>query len=234
MTRRPEPHSPGSASEPIGRREGVLRALRVAEGPMTVIDLAEVLGIHRNTVRFHLDSLLSSGQVERVRATPTGPGRPPQAFRPTRGMDPTGTRNYQLLARILVDHVAAGPDPSRAALGTGRAWGEQLGQSHSQDPASGLGRPARNGVTKLVGLLSELGFEPEEVSGGTRVNRIALRNCPFLDLVESRTHVVCPIHLGLMQGVLASAGSTLTVERLDPFAEPNLCLAHLGPAPRTS
>ncbi|MGZ4289361.1 MAG: transcriptional regulator, partial [Gaiellaceae bacterium] len=45
--------------------------------------------------------------------------------------------------------------------------------------------------------------------------------------VESRTHIVCPIHLGLMQGAMAAAQSPVTVERLEPFVEPMLCVAHL-------
>jgi predicted ArsR family transcriptional regulator len=57
-----------------------------------------------------------------------------------------------------------------------------------------------------------------------------LRQCPFLDLVGTQARVICPVHLGLMQGVLGSLGATVTVERLDPFVEPDLCLARLGSA----
>ena len=41
------------------------------------------------------------------------------------------------------------------------------------------------------------------------------------------------MHLGLMQGALATLGSSATVEQLDPFAEPDLCVAHLSPAGNT-
>jgi predicted ArsR family transcriptional regulator len=45
--------------------------------------------------------------------------------------------------------------------------------------------------------------------------------------------VVCPVHLGLMRGVLESAGAAVTVDRLDPFVHPDLCVAHLADAPAT-
>src|SRR2546430_7522785 len=57
-------------------------------------------------------------------ALPICPGRPPQLFRPVRGMDPTGPRRYQLMAEILADQLAAGPDPAAHAIQAGRAWAE--------------------------------------------------------------------------------------------------------------
>jgi predicted ArsR family transcriptional regulator len=82
-----------------------------------------------------------------------------------------------------------------------------------------------------VDLLGDLGFSPEHRptdSGG----QIGLRHCPFLDLVETQARVVCPLHLGLMQGAATALGASVTVERLEPFAEPDLCLVHLGGAHR--
>lgn len=219
------------AREPAtaSRRGSLLTALRESHTPLGVGELAERLGIHPNTVRFHLDTLVRTGQVERVQGAPAGPGRPPLAFRMSPGMDPTGPRNYQLLAGMLVDQLAAEPDAPGRGLAAGRAWGHQL---HTPAPAR-RGRRRPDGVEQLVDLMADLGFEPERRSSNGS-GQIALRNCPFLDLVESRTHVVCPIHLGLMQGAMEAARSLVTVERLEPFVEPGLCLAHLGPAPDRS
>jgi predicted ArsR family transcriptional regulator len=55
-----------------------------------------------------------------------------------------------------------------------------------------------------------------------------LRHCPFLEVAADRSSVVCPVHLGLMQGALDAWDAPLTVDRLDPFVEPDLCLAHLS------
>ena len=56
---------------------------------------------------------------------------------------------------------------------------------------------------------------------------IRLRHCPFLELAEGYDQVVCAIHLGLMQGALTGLGAPVTATRLEPFAEPGACLAHL-------
>jgi predicted ArsR family transcriptional regulator len=40
---------------------------------------------------------------------------------------------------------------------------------------------------------------------------------------------VCSLHLGLMRGVLAESRAPLVAERLDPFVDTSLCLAHLSP-----
>jgi len=58
-----------------------------------------------------------------------------------------------------------------------------------------------------------------------------LRHCPFLELAETSAQVVCPVHLGLMQGAMDAWGAPVDVDRLDAFVEPDLCLAHLTPVP---
>ena len=84
-----------------------------------------------------------------------------------------------------------------------------------------------------MSLLDTLGFAPEldddrphaHPEGGP--SQIRLRNCPFLELASSKPQIACSIHLGLMRGALDAWGSPVTVDRLDPFAEPDLCVAHL-------
>src|ERR1700745_4225562 len=66
--------------ESVSRRREVLRVLRASPDPMSIVAIAEVLGVHPNTVRFHLDSLVGDGQVEHVEPDRKGPGRPPLMF----------------------------------------------------------------------------------------------------------------------------------------------------------
>jgi predicted ArsR family transcriptional regulator len=82
-------------------------------------------------------------------------------------------------------------------------------------------------LTRVIGALTELGFEPEPPGGG-RTREIRLRHCPFLDLVDEHADVICSLHLGLMQGALAALNGPVAVDRLDPFVEPDLCVAHLA------
>ena len=77
-------------------------------------------------------------------------------------------------------------------------------------------------------MFDELGFAPER-RGADGEHQVGLRHCPFLEVAENRTAVVCPVHLGIMQGALEAWGAPVTVERLDAFVEPDLCVAHLAP-----
>ena len=75
------------------RRREVLRSLRSSPAPMSIIAIAEQLGVHPNTVRFHLDNLLAENQVEQVEHGRKGPGRPPLMYQAVRQMDRGGTRH---------------------------------------------------------------------------------------------------------------------------------------------
>jgi hypothetical protein len=52
-----------------------------------------------------------------------------------------------------------------------------------------------------------------------------------LEVAEAYGHVVCAVHLGLMQGALAELRAPLTADSLEPFVEPSLCIASLGDLP---
>lgn len=217
------------SGEPGSRRFDVLRVLRAAGASMSIAQIADDLGVHPNTVRFHLETLVNDGRVEHAEAEHKGPGRPALMFRPIRQMDRGGPRSYRLLAEILSLGFAADSDPGSKALAAGRAWGQRL------DPPDPRGVPSgrEESIDHLVDLLDELGFEPErrEADGEEQVG---LRHCPFLELAETQKSVVCPIHLGLMQGALETWEAPVAIGRLDAFIEPDLCLAHLslagGPA----
>lgn len=119
-------------------RVTVLRLLSADTEPVTVGRLAEQLGQHPNTVREHLDALVADGRVERVRATPTGRGRPAwlyQAVVDTElgDFEGVGTNEfgdgpeYASLAIALIDQVASeSPDPLEVSRNAGERWGRSL------------------------------------------------------------------------------------------------------------
>ncbi|BCZ25227.1 transcriptional regulator [Mycobacterium senriense] len=218
-----------STGESAGRRRAVMRLLRASPDPMSIAGIAAELSVHPNTVRFHLDSLVADGQVEHVELDRKGPGRPPLMFRAVRQMDRGGPRHYRLLAEILATAFATERDPGPKALAAGRAWGQKMDAELHPVPDDAGG--AEEAIAHLIDVLDELGFAPERrVSDGEQ--QVGLRHCPFLELAENSSSVVCPVHLGLMQGAMETWGAPVSVDRLDPFVEPDLCVAHLTLAPK--
>jgi len=219
----------GEDADPSGRRAQLMQVLRAASEPRTILALADELQVHPNTVRFHLDTLQQAGHVEQVHGESTGRGRPPVLFRATRRMDPGGPTNYGLLARMLTDHLAnTSEDPIGTATAIGREWGAHLVGADTEPRTRPSGRA--HAVAEMVAVLDGVGFKPEQPLG-PRDPTVRLRHCPFLELVddaESR-RVVCSLHLGLMQGALSGVRGPVTVDRLDAFVEPDLCVARLAP-----
>ncbi len=213
-----------STGESVGRRREVLRLLRASPNPMSIAAIAEVLAVHPNTVRFHLDILVADGQVEHVELDRKGPGRPPLMFQAVRQMDRGGTRHFRLLAEVLASAFADEPDAGAKAVAAGRAWGRKLDSGIEAPPADVAS--ADDAISHLVHVLEDLGFAPERRTADGE-QQVGLRHCPFLELAENRTNVVCPVHLGLMRGALETWKAPVTVDRLEAFVEPDLCIAHL-------
>ena len=209
------------------RRRAVLEALRAAMGPLGVTDVATRVGIHPNTARFHLDTLVAEGAVESASEEPSGPGRPRTVYAPRRGMDRGGARGYQLLAEVLVSRLSATEqDAAAEAAEAGRAWGRCL----VEQPPPFQRVTEEEARNKLTVLLDDLGFAPEPIGAGSAPDRMRLRNCPFLELAEAYGPVVCSLHLGLVQGALGELRSPLVATGVEPFAEADVCVTHLTTA----
>lgn len=198
------------------RRQAVLRLLRDSAEPMDVAGLAERLGVHPNTVRFHLSSLESEARVVRVESVAEGRGRPRARYRSGPEPEPErAERRYDLLAGILLEGLPPDPGARARVRGSGEAWGRR----HAERSAGG----GTSAPDRLVAYLDEVGFAPRRT--GSRM--IELHNCPFREVFEERGDLVCAIHAGLMQGALAGWGNELTVAELEPFVRPGVCRARL-------
>ncbi|GGV00397.1 transcriptional regulator [Actinomadura cremea] len=218
----PEPGAPLGDS-----RTAVLEVLR-GYGPLGVREAAERTGLHLNTVRFHLDGLAEAGLAERAAEERGRPGRPRALYRAVDADE--GVRSYRLLAEILTSLVKSTmPDPARAALEAGRAWGRYLAERPA--PFENVG--AEEATRRLAAFMSGIGFgtrpepDPDEPA-------IRLVHCPFREIAAGNQDVICTLHHGLMQGALAQMEAPLTATGLEPFVEPHLCIARLGPAGETA
>jgi predicted ArsR family transcriptional regulator len=193
------------------------------DGPLDVRQLAQRVGLHVNTVRVHLNALVDAGLASAEPSAPRGRGRPRVTYRAAAEAGDDGGRRYRLLAEILTAFVArSGRNPGEQLEEVGASWGRYMAES----PAPFESVADAEAVGRLLALLDDLGFRPELAAGRRR--RILMRPCPFLELARSHQDLICPIHLGLMRGALAEVGASSRVTRLEPFARPDLCVAHLA------
>ena len=213
------------AGAPLGQsRAHVLDLLRAAGSPVGVRDIADQAGLHPNTARFHLDALVDAGLAARAPKERTTPGRPSMAYRAVAGGEPMGRRRYRLLAEMLTSLIAGMlPKPGEAAGEAGREWGRYL----TEPPPPYQRLDVGEAVERLTATMAEIGFAPEAVTDGTQY-QLRLRQCPFREVAENHQDVVCQLHLGLMRGALAQMRAPVTADRLQPFAEPSLCIAYLA------
>lgn len=183
-------------------------------------DAARAVGISRTLAAYHLDQLADAGLLAIAYARPEGRGGP-GAGRPaklyTRAHDEISVnippRNYHLLARMLAAAVATDSSGAVAAALTqaAREEGAQVG-------ASGSG---------LWTSLEEVGYEPREEDG-----LITLVNCPFHQVAQHQTELVCSMNYALVQGLLTGCGQDCRRAELAPGE--NRCCVLVHPEPRDS
>lgn len=206
------------------RRAQVLAHLRDATTPRSAADVAAATGLHINTARFHLDGLVSDGLADRAAEERDVPGRP-RVLYAARAVS-SGTRSFGLLAEMLTGLVASMAGAAPAATDAGRAWGRHL----VERPAPSEQVDADEATARLNRVLDSIGFEPEVGPTREDVTEIRLRHCPFREVAERHTDVVCAIHLGLMRGALEELRAPVEAESLEPFVTPNVCIARLRSA----
>src|SRR5215472_1235527 len=91
---------------PLGRsRASVLDMLQAADRPVDVREVAERMGLHANTARFHLEALVEAGLAVREAEDRETPGRPRIGYRAT-SAGPAGRRHYRLLAEMLASVIS--------------------------------------------------------------------------------------------------------------------------------
>jgi len=221
-------------------RVAVLEVLRSSDGPMDVPAIAELVGLHGNTVRSHLDQLVEAGLVESDVQVRTTPGRPRLLFCAVTAPAAKTEGSYKLLAEILAKGIHDGePEPGSVAAEAGRRWGHEieLRGGLSAEPIDSV-----RAVARVVALLGDVGFAPTigEVRGpGPGEARdtatvIEVHACPFYDVAREHPDVICAVHLGLIQGALDQMQAPPVALRLEPLVRPDLCLVHISPASPSS
>ncbi len=193
---------------------------------------AAAVGLGRGIASHHLDRLADEGllQVDFQRLNDRrgpGAGRPAKVYRRARVEIAVSVpaRDYELAGRVLADAVEiCGADDvpidtaiARAARDAGTRVGIEVKRRI----------PSRSDATaQRSALLDELrsrGFEPE-----VRDDVVVLHNCPFHQLAQTHTQLVCGMNLCLLDSVLDELGTTNLRAQLEP--EDDHCCVRLHAA----
>lgn len=222
------------------QRERVLRLVACATGAVDATEIATQMGLHVTTVRFHLDALCEDGSVARTRIKRDSVGRPRTGYVAVRDR-----LDYRSLAEILAmelgDTVA---ERRQRAERAGRRWAHRIltqdGAEATADPAepdeTASGPALQDRTGRVARAFERMGFGPEPTAPadggeGRRECTIRLHACPVRDLARSHPEVGCAMHLGLLRGLLdteGSGGKSALHAELDPFVEPELCIAKVS------
>lgn len=222
---------------PVVERLGVFKALgdntryaiylEIARSgrPLSTAEIADVLALHPNTVRPHLERMREAGLLEVVVDNRGTVGRPQHRYRlaadaPSLGLEPS---SFRLLANLLAAAAAIAAVSSEEAADAGRI--------HGRASADALGEQfprtdAHSCVAALTEDLASLGFDPALVDEGTTAT-IAFTRCPFQELAEAYPELVCHLHRGMVEGfVEVAAGAELVA--FHTLADRDPCRASLA------
>ncbi|GEL94777.1 helix-turn-helix transcriptional regulator [Cellulomonas composti] len=209
-------------------------------GSHTVNELSAATGLHENTTREHLARLVADGYAVRAPERRAVRGRPRMLYRASTAddarVDPVAVGRLEesiaqvALTRVLLDGFGrdlgstsdAAREAGHALTGPGGQLEPHIEQTVPVD-ASATDREARQ-LDALEAHLDRLGFDPERRDGALRID---LWRCPFLELARERPEVVCSVHLGLVSGVLETAGGPIAAHALRPFVGREHCVLEL-------
>lgn len=169
---------------------------------MTVAELATATGLHGNTAREHLHSLIDAGFVTSEPIRRTTKGRP------------------QILYRAATQ---PGDSVRRAKLHAAQVRTEQF-RSPSRfraDDASGTSLDRQ--LDLLDDHMEQCGFN---ATISADASRMTMRDCPFSGLVKANPQV-CEVHFALVKDALELGDGPLGARDMHPHSGPHECVVDL-------
>jgi predicted ArsR family transcriptional regulator len=171
----------------------------------TIREIVEATGLHPNTVREHLQRLMDDGYVVSEIEHRTTRGRP----------------------RVLysaADGVASSSAVQQEKVVQAARRGDLMRRLLTADIPAELETDALHQLDALVEELQDEGFDPVV---DEKALTIDLSPCAHAETQATHRAVLCSVHLGIMQGVVAQAGGPLVVDGMRSSCDPSECVVML-------
>jgi predicted ArsR family transcriptional regulator len=175
--------------------------------PVGTDALAKALDLHPNGVRRHLERMHEAGLVERAHSKGRR-GRPGDLWSVAPGAAPGGgpPTGYADLARWLARAIPAGRNRLREVERAGRDIGRELAPD----------APVEDPVEAFRRAVASLGFSPAIEARDSQGFVCRLENCPYRASVMENQEVVCALHKGITDGLLAELLPDTRLNRFEP------------------
>lgn len=202
-------------------RYRLYRYIGLARRPVSIREMSRRLSLHPNTLRPHLRRLEEAGLVTHEVRKSAAVGRPQTLYSAQDTQGEEG-RSYRLLAEMMLG-LARRRGASAQAKQLASEWGGYLLAQSGPGSKPGVQAPARRNLALLQEAMARAGFEPRfrRLPGGSI--EVTLRDCPFRDLAEDYRDVVCTLHRGLVEGMMAGLKPALTLKEFKPLVERGIC-----------
>jgi predicted ArsR family transcriptional regulator len=176
-------------------RYRIFSYIAAAVGPVSVAELTAEMGLNHNAIRQHLAVLKSAGLVREDVEDRSRPGRPRLLYR----ISPEAQGKWgvpgayewlsELLARAVREKVEV----------------REVGRREGRRIASGLAVDPADPLSAMEQEIARRGFRPRRHLDGSQVE-LVLERCPFALVAKADPGVICPLHLGLAEGLAEGVG----------------------------
>lgn len=178
-------------------REAVLQKLLDSSGPVDAGTIAEALGIHVTTARFHLNNLIDAGLASSVALPPVSVGRPRMGYVGVRDA-PTG----ELVALLLTQLGTTVDVREQRAADAGHLWA-------ARHPAPPTDAQLPDPVTAVSDALAELGFTISSTTSAFGAHELHICSCPLAQFADGVPEIARGVIRGVIEESLAAASPAL-------------------------
>lgn len=197
----------------------VLHTLTDIGREATVVEIADHLGIHKNSVRETLVPLVEQGLVVRRTHNPEGRGRPAMYYEIAVIGDAARLQRQSSELLLAAASAMAQTSDGGETLADimGRNWGQQYVDLIRESGAFDAARDDQDALFSLLRVfLSTRGFRAENTDDGN----ISINSCPYVGIGDTRIQrIVCRMHGSAVRQIveeLSNGAISLTVV---PFAD---------------